>query len=140
MPNTISNTDDTIDSRDVIARIEELEAERDDYASEIDDKTGAAGVERRSWAESNPDEAAELKALQALAEEAEGYAPDWKHGEQLIRDSYFERFAQELADDLGYTNAEVSWPHTCIDWERAARELRMDYTGVDFDGVTYWVR
>ena len=29
---------------------------------------------------------------------------------------------------------------TCIDWAQAARELRMDYTSVDFDGVTYWIR
>lgn len=27
-----------------------------------------------------------------------------------------------------------------VDWERAARELQMDYTPVEFDGVTYWVR
>ena len=26
------------------------------------------------------------------------------------------------------------------DWERATRELQMDYTEVDFDGVTYWIR
>ena len=32
------------------------------------------------------------------------------------------------------------WPLYCIDWEYAARELKHDYTSVDFDGVTYWVR
>ena len=33
-----------------------------------------------------------------------------------------------------------AWPYTCIDWEQAARELRYDYTSVDFDDVTYWIR
>jgi hypothetical protein len=28
----------------------------------------------------------------------------------------------------------------CIDWNEAASELQMDYTAVEFDGVTYWVR
>jgi antirestriction protein len=38
-----------------------------------------------------------------------------------------EDFAQNMADELGYTNKEVSWPYTCIDWTYAARELMYDY-------------
>ena len=114
----ISNNDDVIDSRDVIARIEELE-----------------GMEGR-----DDDETAELTALTALAEEASGYAADWRYGETLIRDSYFEDYAEQLAEDLDLIPKDARWPATCIDWEKAARELRMDYTAVDFDGVTYWVR
>lgn len=86
------------------------------------------------------EEIAELKTLQALAEEAEGYAPDWKYGEALIRDSYFETYAQELADDIGAINKDQNWPNNCIDWEEAARQLQQDYTSVEFDGVTYWIR
>jgi hypothetical protein len=62
------------------------------------------------------------------------------HGETLIRDSYFEEYAQELAEDLGYLQKNVSWPYDCINWEQAARELQQDYTSADFDGVTYWLR
>jgi len=75
--------------------------------------------------------------LQALEAEAEGYS-DWRHGAQLIADSYFEKYAQELAEELGQVSD--SWPFSCIDWEKAADELKQDYTSVDFDGVTYWVR
>ena len=46
----------------------------------------------------------------------------------------------ELAEDCGMLTNTDSWPNRCIDWEQAARELRMDYTSVDFDGVTYWIR
>jgi len=28
----------------------------------------------------------------------------------------------------------------CIDWKAAARDLQVDYTEVDFDGVSYWIR
>jgi antirestriction protein len=58
----------------------------------------------------------------------------------LIRDSYFRDYAEELAADIGMIAVDVSWPNNCIDWDRAARELRMDYSSVEFDNVTYWTR
>lgn len=39
-----------------------------------------------------------------------------------------ENFAEDMAEQLGYINNNASWPHTCIDWERAASELMYDYT------------
>lgn len=124
----ITNDADVLDSRDVIARIEHLESERDDAPEGTD------------WTTEYPEEAAELAALTALAEEASGYAADWTYGETLIRDSYFHDYAQELADDIGAIPKDVTWPLTCINWEQAARDLQYDYTAVDFDGVTYWIR
>lgn len=136
---SIDNTDDLIDSRDVIARIEELETEETDLiaATEGDDYRPSATTELAEWRE---EYGAELAALRKLAEQAEGYAADWRHGETLIRDSYFTEYAQQLADDIGAVNADATWPNSCIDWERAASELQADYTAVDFDGVTYWIR
>lgn len=108
---------DMIDSREVIERIEELETS---------DTLGA-------------DEAAELASLREFAAEASEVS-DWPYGETFIRDSYFTTYAQELAEDIGAVDSEASWPAYCIDWERAARELRMDYTSYEFAGVTYWAR
>jgi hypothetical protein len=129
---TIDNTLDIIDSFGVIARIEELRVERDAHDE------GECG---RSWAEEYPDDAEELRALEELQSEAEGYARDWRHGVQLIRDSYFEDSARELAEDLhGDALRRTEWPFSCIDWGYAANELKHDYMAVDFDGVDYWVR
>lgn len=119
---TISNLDDMINSSDVIARIEEL-------------------LEARPL---DTEDNAELNALMSLAEEGEG-AADWHYGETLIRDSYFQEYAESLADELGYLEqgsqgAQPTWPFTCIDWEKAADELQTDYFSVDFDGITYWIR
>lgn len=125
MANAIDNSLDVIDSRDVIARIEELESE----LCPSDESDGTDNAERE-----------ELATLVALADEASGYAADWQYGETLIRDSYFEDYAQELAEDIGAIDSNATWPNNCIDWERATRELQMDYTAVDFDGVTYWIR
>lgn len=111
---------EVIDSRDVIDRIEYLSS----YGEELDQE----GRE-------------ELTALQSFAGELADYLPDWTYGETLIRDDYFATYAQELADDLGTVPGDATaWPLYCIDWERAARDLRMDYTSGELDGVTYWGR
>jgi hypothetical protein len=125
MPTTIDNTADVIDSRDVIARIEELRAQVGDTTLPEEDVIA------------NTRELADLKAL---AKQGEDYAPDWEYGETLIRDSYFKAYAQELAEEIGAISPSATWPNTCIDWDQAARELRMDYTAVEFGSVTYWVR
>lgn len=38
-----------------------------------------------------------------------------------------EDFAYEMAEDCGMLNDSAAWPHTCIDWAWAARELMYDY-------------
>jgi len=134
----ISNSDDIIDSRDIIARIEELEAERDSHVLGAPD--GSETPDPEGWAGDNPEDSDELDALYALAKEGADYAADWQHGETLIRDSYFRHYAQELAEDIGAIQANAPWPVYCIDWDQAARDLKMDYGAVDFAGVTYWVR
>lgn len=142
MSNAPSNTDNVIDSRDIISRIEELQAERDslENAVEISRKKTKAKAELAAFDES--DEGKELTMLTALAEECSDYAPDWQYGETLIRDTYFKTYAEELANECGMIDPKLvnTWPYTCIDWERAARELQYDYAQVDFDGVEYWVR
>lgn len=150
MTTEICNTDDIIDSRQVIERIEELQADRQEFIDALADEDitpedrETAIAELNEW---NGLNGPELAALEALAKEAEGYAEDWQYGAALIRDSYFETYAQELAEDCAPFGSNSpasklleSWPYRCIDWEQAARELRMDYTSVEFDGVTYWVR
>lgn len=58
----------------------------------------------------------------------------------LIADDYFVKYAQQLAEDIGAIRQNAEWPHSCIDWKQAARELRMDYTAYELDGDTYWGR
>ncbi len=132
MADSIDNREDVIDSRQVIERIEELQERAEDAEEAIE-----AGEEPSDPLDD--DETAELAALLKLQEQAEGYA-DWKHGAMLIRDSYFKAYAQEFAKDIGAIKKDFEWPYTCIDWDKAADELQVDYTSVEFDGVTYWVR
>jgi antirestriction protein len=59
--------------------------------------------------------------------------------EMAIPETEFEDYAQELAEDTGAIDREMSWPNYCIDWEYAARELKHDYTPFEFEGVDYLV-
>lgn len=164
----INNTANVIDSRDIIDRIEYLESEREVLTDEVDkaqealddldsddfeevsafeeaeqtakDELATAHANVKDWDES--DEGQELAKLKAFVEEAEGCcSSDWTYGATLIHEDYFEDYARELADDLGLCDdRKAQWPHTCIDWAQAADELKQDYTSVDFDGETYWIR
>lgn len=143
----ISNSADTIDSRDVIERINEIEGEAQGRLMAENEEKG----EGTSWGEladidaamerlMDTDDVEEWRRLTELAEEGESLAGDWTHGATLIRDSYFKTYAQDLAEDIGAINRDASWPATCIDWDKAVRELQMDYSEVDYDGESYWVR
>ena len=139
MSKEINNFADTLDSRDIIERIEELEGEQSDL---LDGQTCPEDLPEdklEAFREWEADYGEELDNLRKLAEQCEE-SPDWPYGETLIRDSYFQDFAEELADDIGAIDRNANWPLTCIDWEQAARELQSDYFSVDFAGVTYWIR
>lgn len=130
MNRQISDGDDVIDSRDVIARIEHL--------SQLE-QPGPVDLGPEDNAVDQDSLFAELRALRALADEAEG-SPDWTHGETLIADSHFQAYAQELAEDIGAIQANASWPNNHIDWEAAADALKQDYFSVEFGSTTYWIR
>ena len=143
MTNTISNTDDTIDSRDVIARIEELTSERDDLTETIADcdDTAAIGLAEEAkqalsdWLAS--EDGLELATLEKLAEEASGYAADWQYGDRLIRDSYFNEEMDKMVEDCYDFGKDLPfWAKITLNY----KALQQDYTSVEFNGVTYWIR
>lgn len=152
----ISKFDDIIDSRDVIARIEELQDEHtalEDTLTEAEEALDAFDPEQGGGDEAELhqnvhhartaleawDGAAELATLEALAKEGEQYAPDWRYGATLIRESYFERYCEELVEDIGDMPKGVP-SYVVVDWEATARNIKVDYTEVEFDDITYLVR
>lgn len=155
MTNPIDNTQDLIDSRDIIERIEDLEAALQE-AYEATKEKGETNLDFDEWREAvisdqsaaheNEfwDDAKELRALQALAKECD-HVSDWAYGETLIREDYFTKYIENLIDDCYEMPKEMNsgnWPyrHMTIDYEAAAEEAKIDYEEVDFDGVTYFIR
>lgn len=129
MAEMVSNTDDYIDSRDVIARIEEIESDPD-YC---DAETGEFIIDLV-----NEDERREYDALVEFRDANESVS-EWQYGACFIRDSYFTDYVRELLQDIGDLPNGI--PHyIVIDWEETANNIRQDYTDAEFDGETYWVR
>jgi len=125
LPNPFDRGDDVVDSRNVIARIEELQEM-------------AAGGEALDAGQAD-----ELAALVAVAKECEDYAEDWHHGVPLIRETYFAEYMKDYFMDTSDSEviAEVrAWPFNHIDWNAAADEMRPDYTEVTYRGETFLVR
>jgi len=173
----ITNNDNIIDSRDVIANIDELECEITNYQDdiqehgeqaeefeiEIEELTDKFEVEtddaeisiiknNKEAAERDVEEIKglialimndiggieeELNPIKEFADKAENYSADWNRGATLIREDYFySHYAQELCE---YETGEIP-SYIVIDWEATADNLLQDYTGIELNGVTYYIR
>lgn len=142
-PDEISNSDNVLDSRDIIKRIEYLAGLRDDFQEDnnLSDYEGEGMNADELWDEwEQSDEGIELHILEKLASEA-GNAEDWSYGVTLIRDSYFEEYAEELVKEIGDLPKDLPWYiESNIDWKGVVEDIQQDYFSADFDGITYWVR
>ena len=131
-------TIDRIDMEEITDRIEELRASRDEYNEKMDDENAWAGID-----DGEPEELAELEELIEELRGAGGGDHQWEgdwYPRELIAESDFEEYAEELAEDCGMVNSDAGWPNNCIDWQKAARELAQDYSLVTFRGADYYWR
>ena len=141
---TICNTDDVIDSRDIIERIAELEAEQADLMDGHTVLEDLSAEQRKALLDWEAENAEELDTLRKVAAEGES-SPDWSYGEQLIRDDYFVEHTEQFIDDCyempkALNSGEWPYRHMKIDYEAAADGLKQDYFDINFGGVTYWIR
>lgn len=145
MADEISNSEDIIDVRNVIERVEELRSEIEDETELLGDHPDEPNTPARQTRLDNIEALrAELTPLENLLGEMAGYGGDhqWegrRYPVTLIRDDYFPTYAEELAADISNVKA-AEWPFNCIDWQKAAEQLKVDYSCAEFDGVTYWYR
>lgn len=158
MKRDISNSEDILDSRDIIERINELERERDNWQEDNelpdyipgDSEKDLERIKAEKWTDEQSDkwtewdeseEGEELKALLKLQDEAEGYASDWIYGATLIRKTYFVEYCKDLVNDIGDMPKNLpGYIENNINWQGVADDLEIDYTEVDYDGVEYLVR
>lgn len=133
----ITNDMDVIDSRDIIERLEALDESLNDvYECDVDNP-----LSFDEWLELNHDNhelgIAEYLALQNIQDQLENYVDDWRFGAILIHEDYFHEYMDEMVEDLyGFSKDLPEWATITYDYEA----LKQDYTEIDFNGVTYYVR
>lgn len=154
----VSNMEDVMDVRDIIERVEEIEPDlwtnhyrhcdeewSDTADSTCNDKCPTCGAEIEPHKSEESDDYDEHTSLMAFLDEMKGNGGDhqWRgdwYPVTVVRESYFKDYAQELAEEQDLIKADAHWPNNCIDWDQAARELKIDYTGADFGDITYYFR
>lgn len=117
----ISNTQDVIDSRDVIERYNELKATFNDLYD---------------------DEKEELEMLTKLMEEGDEFA-DWEFGMILVRDDYFEDYAQSYCEEIGLIASDReangnNFLNMFVDWEGVATYLQNNWREIMIGDEKYW--
>ena len=111
MTNRPTNTDDVIDSRDILSYIKDKENDRD--------------FELENFVKKFRDEYYDYdKALE-----------DLEFGITFIRDSFFEDYMLDYFLQFNQVDEALE---CYIDIEAFARDQQYDYTSINFDGVEYW--
>jgi len=126
-----------LDTRDLQARLEELEGEREDLQGKVND--AEEGEEKQTAQEEldvwDAENLEELEALQDLKDEVS----EWDDGNTLIPEEDWIDYVQELLIDIGDLPRNIPW-YIEIDWDRTAENIAQDYGTVDYLGTTYYYR
>ena len=109
--NIITNTDDVIDSRDILDYIEENKNDRD--------------FELENF----------VKKFRAEHSDYDKALEDLEFGVTFIRDSYFEDYMWDYFLQFNQVDEALE---CYIDIEAFARDQQYDYERISFDGVEYW--
>jgi len=126
-----------LDTRDLQARLEELESEREDFQNTVND--AEEGEEKQTAQEElNVWDAENLEELEALRE-LKDEVSEWDDGNTLIPEEDWIDYVQELLIDTGDLPRNIPW-YIEIDWDRTAFNIAQDYGEVDYLGTTYFYR
>lgn len=128
-------SNDIIDSRDMEAKIDELEAIESEYA----EWSTADPADRGEEPDKLDDDQAGL--LKTLRETRDLCGREWIHGVAFIRESYWQRYCEDYAEDVGLIgDADKNPLWSCIDWEAWAEMMAQDYSQCEIDGTTFYYR
>lgn len=159
--------DETIDSREINARHEELTSELsslrsivDDFIIEINDLQDQSISTEDLYTLDKLNESLEkaeedlndfiaeygneIDELDDVREQCENY-PDWNDGEVLINDNYFEDYIKDQINDCydfpdELKSGEWPWNHMVMDWEGAAEDAKQDYNEIEIAGNNFHIR
>jgi len=130
--------------RDIVNRVAELQEQNAQISADIQSMEADPHVSQTELDEAYDaledfEYETNFSSLVDLLDEVKRIGPHYIDS-TLIHDSYFTEHARQEAEDLGLISNIDQWPATCIDWDRAAYELKSDYLPVSIGDETYYVR
>lgn len=140
------------DTRELAERLDELQSEfttwkenlSPEQISKIKDKNENPDEEISDeefiWEWQDEGAASDGDELLQLIQLRDEIGSPWNDGVYLISEDNFTEHAEQMAEDIGAIERSASWPCNHIDWNRAAEDLKCDYSTVDYDGETYYYR
>ena len=145
-------TENIIDTRDIQARIDEIEcdielledeiSELSEEIDELDEENADDKNEIDLKLDDIEDKRGQIEELQeelSMLLDVKSEVPEFRHGETLIHEDYWEEYVQDLCEDLGYISKDFPyWIE--IDWEATAKNVAMDYSTIEIDGNTFYFR
>lgn len=121
----------------------ENEEDYDDKQSDIDNKLEEIAEKENEIQECEFEYnrySEELAELESLKEEIESNSDEgFEYGIQLIHENYIDDYLDELLIDCGYIPKDLpSWIE--IDWSATYDNMKQDYSEIDLNGNTFYVR
>lgn len=81
------------------------------------------------------DEIAHFKEIEEFVQQIGDYGD-----RPLIHKDYWEDYVREKCFEFGHISREVESSGIVVDWEATARVWKVDYSEVEYNGETYYVR
>ena len=134
-------SDDIFDSRDVEARIEELEQSFDAWMKSGDPNATEYNTDdydssRDYWVQ-NTDEGEEFETLKEFKDAV--YYSQWEDGMKFIAEHHFEDDCREYVLENGEIDRSSDLVDY-IDWKRLANNMRWEFKNVELEGETFLYR
>lgn len=136
-----------IDTRDLIGTRDELKEQildsfLDDFPHYADMTESFEDIrfeeeELDSWKLDWVEDLSEITRIDELENEI---GSEFEDGVQLIEEADFEDYCADLLEDLGYIYQETSQAGLKLIGGATASNIRLDYSEVEFDGITYLYR
>jgi hypothetical protein len=128
---TIQSNDDYIDLSQMRTEVDEWLA---DIQAEVEQDNEELGEDEIAHDIGDHEDWPDYESARDFIDEAEGY------GDYAVHEGAFTDHTEQLIEDVCGGIDLRSWPGSCIDMERAADELKYDYSCVEWDGNEFWVR
>ena len=134
----LASKDDHITSDEILRRWEAI------YSAallELERLRSGGGLRVGDWQGLSNEELDEFHELTDFIYQVGGVG-DWDYDCDLIPESGWVDYVQELASDTAHEISLDDWPYYCIDWEYAARELHWggDYSIVTVSAGSWYIR